>query len=197
MGALGNALFVLAGPLSTFSAGVVNISIDLSHVATALAAIFSGPLAGLFTGLIVGLAPGLWFSTASGPIALLFVPLGKALTGLTIGILQKLLRIQEREHRSLFTMMTVLVGYIPEMLFTVVYFLVLVPYFTGWLVASMIVLSILVKGWFELALVGVLSGSLMGNVSFAGFIARHFTVQGMKRSSKTSTLHNRDVVNNS
>lgn len=130
MGALGNILFIIPYYLGQISPG---IGLDFSLLAAFIAAIYGGPLIGLVTGLFVGVFPGIFFGPfGSGAwLGLIGLPLGKALTGLTVGLLAKGFKIGERRYSSLLTVPTVLVGYVPECLFTVAYFAILCPIFLG------------------------------------------------------------------
>ena len=75
MAAMGTALavvsFVPIGP---------GINIDLSHIGTFVVAIALGPFYGMITGVLIGIYP---MTVFANPL----VPLGKALTGLVVGLL--------------------------------------------------------------------------------------------------------------
>jgi len=179
MGALGNVLFALSAPLLTVTGGLVGISIDLSHVGTIIAAMLGGPLAGAVAGAIVGILPGIWFGYVvggAGVVALLCLPIGKALTGATAGILFKTMNVLERNNKSLMAALIVLLSYIPEMLFTIMYFLVLLPQIFGLPlnVAIAICVMVIAKAWVEIAIIGTLAGALIGNNGFLEFMNKHF-----------------------
>ncbi len=178
MGALGNVLFAISAPLLSWTGGIVGISLDLSHIGTMLAAIFGGPIAGLLTGFIVGILPGVWFGFVvggAGVLALLCLPIGKALTGLTVGLLCSAFKIARRvKWRSVLTLVSVLIGYIPEMLFTILYFMYLLPLFVGSTIAFAIMLAVIAKAWVEMAIISLLMGSLVGNEGFIGVVERYF-----------------------
>ena len=174
MVALGNAL-------SAFSIGLTKIGqvgLDLSHVATFIAAIYGGPFVGFLTGLLGGIVPGIYF----GPmgwlswLGLIGLPIGKSLAGFTTGALCKFFNLDQRTRPSLFAIVFVLVGFIPECLFTVVFFLYLVPFFLGWLNIPLLI-SILFKAWPEIAFIGALMGALVGNDGFKSFMARFLVVR--------------------
>ena len=132
MGALGNILFIISSYLGPIVPG---ISLDLSHIPTFIAAIYGGPLIGFLSGLLVGVFPGIRFGPLSpygSWVALIALPVGKSLTGLTAGLLYKTLKIgQKRANKSLLTIPLVLVSYVPECIFTIFYFVVLLPYIVG------------------------------------------------------------------
>lgn len=167
MAVLGNVLSFI--PIGLTRVGQVGF--DLSHIATFIAAIFGGPLVGCLVGFAGGFVAGIYF----GPmgwlswLGLIGLPIGKALTGLTVGAFFKLFRIDERTHCSLLTIPAVLTGYISEFLFTVFFFLVLVPYFLGWLNLALLV-SIAVKAWMEMVVMSVLMAALVGNMGFNTFV---------------------------
>jgi len=177
MVALGNAL-------SAFSIGLVKVGqvgLDLSHVATFIAAIYGGPLLGFLTGLLGGIVPGIHFGPLGGLawLGLIGLPIGKSLTGLTTGTLYRLFNVGRRANPSLLTIPVVLAGYVPECLFTILFFLALVPHFLGplpWLTASVLI-SILVKAWIEIAFMSAFMGALTGNVGFSTFVTSFFAVR--------------------
>jgi len=177
MGALGNTLSAVSIGLTK----VGQIGLDLSHVATFIAAIYGGPLMGFLVGLIGGFVPGLYFGPMGGLAWLGFIglPVGKSLTGLTTGALYRLLNVGQRGHPSLFTIPVVLMGYAPECLFTVFFFLVLVPYFLGWVGVSLLI-YILIKAWIEIALMSVFMGALTGNGGFSNFMANFLAIRRVR-----------------
>jgi riboflavin transporter FmnP len=174
MGALGNLLFIASSPVLPLAPGV---SFDFSHTTTFIAALFGGPLIGFISGLFVGLFPGIYY----GPLGfgawlgLIGLPIGKALTGLTCGFLANKLDLHERQHSSLFTIPITLFSYIPECLFTIAYFMILMPHFLGSGGVGILV-SILPKAWIEIIVISVLMAALIGNHGFKNFIAKFFLV---------------------
>jgi len=171
MAVLGNVLSFI--PIGLTRVGQVGF--DFSLVTTFIVALYGGPLLGFLTGFAGGLAAGIQF----GPmgqlswLGLIGLPIGKALTGLTSGILFKGLNIGKRSHPSPLTSFTVLLGYVPEFLFTVVFFLALVPYFFGWMSIPLVV-SIAIKAWMELVVMSLLMGALIGNHGFNSFMSTFF-----------------------
>lgn len=174
MAALGNVLSFIPIGLTR----VDQVGFDLSHVATFVAAIFGGPVTGCFVGFAGGLVAGINFGPLGGLswLGLIGLPLGKALTGLAAGGLFKLLKVNDKTHSGLLTVPVVLVGYIPESLFTIFFFLGLVPYFLGWLNIPLLV-SIAAKAWMEITLMGVLMGALVGNTGFSAFVVNFLKFQ--------------------
>ncbi len=177
MAALGNVLSFIPIGLSR----VGQVGFDLSHATTFTVAFYGGPILGFLTALIGGVTAGVQF----GPLGwlswlgLIGLPLGKSLTGFTSGVLFKGLKIDRKSKPSLFMIPLVLLGYIPEFLFTVFFFLVLVPYFLGWLDIALLV-SISVKAWMEMAVMSVLMGALVGNSGFTAYMSTFFNAHKPK-----------------
>jgi len=174
MAALGNVLSFIPIGLSR----VGQVGFDLSHVTTFVVAFYGGPYLGFITGFVGGIAAGIQF----GPmgwlswLGLIGLPVGKSLTGFASGALFRGLNINREAHSSLLTVSAVLLGYVPEVLFTVLFFLVLVPYFLGWTVdfALTILVPIVIKAWMEMAIMSVLMGALVGNNGFSAYMSAFF-----------------------
>ncbi len=144
-------MVVLGNTLSMLSIGLANagqIGLDLSHIATFIAAVYGGPYVGCLTGLLSGLFPGVYFCPMGGLawLGLIGLPLEKALTEQTTGALYKLLKLNQRSRPSVLVVPLMLIGYIPECLFTVFFFFTLVPHFFGWTSVG-ILITILIKAW--------------------------------------------------
>lgn len=153
MGALGNALFAMSSQVLSIPGGITGIALDLSNLGVVIAAVFGGAIAGLATGIIAGILPGLWFGFIggqSGLLALFGLPIGKAISGVSIGFLCEYFKVLEGVRKSLKTTFLVVLGFIPEMIFVIVYFSLLMPYFVGFFVGWTILVSILVKGLVEM-----------------------------------------------
>jgi riboflavin transporter FmnP len=183
MGALGNVMFIFSQTIFKVS----QIALDLSHVGTLIAAVYGGPWIGFLTGLIVGVGPGLSYGYFGGSLGLLGViglPIGKALTGLTVGYIARFLKVGNTKHSAWKALLTTLVGYIPECIFTAFYFewlvVILLPdvaasftlYFGS---MNLLVLSILAKAWAEMTLLSIFMGTLVGNNGFNDFVSKAFT----------------------
>ncbi|MEM3957457.1 MAG: ECF transporter S component, partial [Thermoproteota archaeon] len=155
MGALSNILFLASVTVLNWG----QVALDLSHMGTLIAGFFGGPLAGSAVGVIAGLGSGLYFGSTSG-LVWLFLPgfiIGKMLTGLTVGLISRSLRIMERRRKGLLTIFSTLLGYVPECLFTVFFFLVIIPLFAPPAAAGFLVtllMPILAKAWIEMGLMG-------------------------------------------
>jgi riboflavin transporter FmnP len=194
MSALGNVMFTVSQTIFK----TTQIALDLSHIGTLIAAVYGGPWTGLVTGFIVGIGPGLYFGYFGGSLGLLGViglPVGKALTGLTVGYLARFLKTKSVKYSSWNAILATLMGYLPESIFTLFYFeglvVILLPEvaenFIMWF-GSMhaLVFSILAKAWVEMALLGIFMGALVGNTGFNDFVNRVFTRPAMITKIKTN-----------
>jgi riboflavin transporter FmnP len=155
MAALGVALAVLSIELMPLAP--TQISIDLSHLGTFLVAIPGGPIIGAIAGAIVGIYPGFAFGYSHGTMGLLGLvglPLGKAMTGAFSGLTQRYLK------RPL---LSVIIGYVPECIFTLWLFAMVCPFVLGWdPYFSLIILGIpiLMKAWIEILAMAFLMESV-------------------------------------
>jgi LytS/YehU family sensor histidine kinase len=169
----GISLYV-APILSATGAG--GAALDLSHVATFIAAAYGGPVIGAIVGFLSGIYAGYYFGYVLGSLGLLSlvgVPIGKALTGFVAGFLFKKLKVHTSSRPSINTVPLVLVSYVPESLYTVCYFLYLVPLIYKFSMSFMIPI-VIPKGWIEILVMSLLMGSLAGNAGFREFISRFF-----------------------
>jgi len=182
MAALGNVMFVVSQTIFK----VTQIALDLSHIGTLITAVYAGPLAGLVVGLLVGIGPGIYFGYIGGSLGWLGVvtlPIGKAMTGAAVGYLVKIFNVRNSKYSSWKMAFATLVGYIPECIYTIFVFEVLVTLFLPDVAAFFIsifgsmwilVLSILAKAWVEMCLLGFFMGALIGNSGFNDFVSRIF-----------------------
>jgi riboflavin transporter FmnP len=182
MAALGNVMFVISQTIFK----VTQIALDLSHIGTLIAAVYAGPLAGFVVGLLVGIGPGIYFGYIGGSLGWLGVatlPIGKAMTGAAVGYLVKIFDVRNSKYSSWKMAFATLVGYIPECIYTIFVFEVLVTLFLPDVAAFFIsifgsmwilVLSILAKAWVEMCLLGFFMGALIGNSGFNDFVSRIF-----------------------
>jgi len=169
MGALGNILFALSNYVGQIIPGV---SIDLSHIPTFIASLYGGPLLGFLTGLLVGILPGIQYGPLSPHgswFTIILLPLGKSLTGLTAGLLSKALRINQSKHGSLIIVPLVLMSFIPECLYIILYFVALLPLLVGSGTASVLIF-VLPKAWAEIVFMSVFMAALKGNSGFSNFV---------------------------
>ncbi len=183
MGALGSAFFAVSyyfGPLAP------GVNLDFSLVAVFIAGFFGGPVIGGLSGLIAGILPGIMFGPLGmgGALGLIGLPLGKALSGLTSGIIGKRLRLGgEKQRSSILGVPASFLSYVPEAIFTIGYFIVLAG---GDLSAGSATyfLYILPKALVELTIISVIIAALMGNNGFCNFTGT-FTRRECKRKADT------------
>lgn len=171
MGVLGNILFLFSQTVLSWG----QIALDISHIGTLIAAVYGGPIPGLIAGIIVGLGPGLYFGYLGGTMGLLGLiglPVGKALTGFFVGLLSQWLKINNKKRKSLIVIPIVLVGYVPECIFTIFFFHVLVAIFLPLTSQFLIplVVPILTKAWIEMGIMSFFIATLIGNKGFSDFV---------------------------
>ncbi|MCJ7455544.1 hypothetical protein MUP07_02210 [Candidatus Bathyarchaeota archaeon] len=148
MGALGNVLALLTVSIPT---PISQVAPDLSHVATLIVALYSGPMLGGITGAMVSIVPFYRFGVTGwfGPVVgFLIIPL-KSLTGITAGFLGKKLRPG----------LATLLGYVPECVATYLYFMLVVPFFlpdVGQYITQGFVAVVLSKAWLELGIIALI-----------------------------------------
>ena len=148
MAALGTAVSIIT--INMVQLGVTQIALDLSHLGTFLVAIPGGPILGAITGLLAGIYPGIAFGYIWGQlgiVGLIGLPVGKGITGLASGILQRTLKRP---------FLSVTAGYVPECLFTIWLFVFLVPIMTPIPAEFVLIiaLGIVTKAWIEILFMG-------------------------------------------
>ncbi|MHA2406103.1 MAG: hypothetical protein ACXACH_05055, partial [Candidatus Hermodarchaeia archaeon] len=93
MAALGTAVAILT--INLVHLGYAQISLDLSHLGSFMVAIPGGGILGAIAGALVGIYPGIAFGYiwgSLGIVGLIGLPVGKAMTGFTSGVVQKTFR---------------------------------------------------------------------------------------------------------
>ena len=179
MGALGSAFFAVSYYFAPLAPGV---NLDFSLIAVFIAGFFGGPTIGVFSGLIAGILPGIMFGPLGmgGALGLVGLPLGKALSGLTSGIIGKSLRLGgEKQRPSILGIPASFLSYVPEALFTIGYFVVLQGVTVG---STTYFVYILPKALVELTIIGVIIAALIGNSGFSNFTGT-FTKRGCQRKA--------------
>jgi LytS/YehU family sensor histidine kinase len=195
LSALGTTLSLISlnvAPLLS-SVGQGGAALDLSHIATFVAAFFGGPYIGALVGFLSGIYAGYYFGYVMGTLGLLSVigvPIGKAITGLLAGFLYKKSGLSSGSKPSGWALPLTLLSYIPESLYTVVYFLFIVQLAGIQAMAFMIPL-VIPKAWIEILVMSLLMGALAGNTGFREFISRFFYFQAAKKSidKRQSEVH--------
>ncbi len=173
LGTLLSGISLNVAPLLT-AAGQGGAALDLSHIATFIAAIFGGPYIGATVGFLSGIYAGYYFGYVMGSLGLLSVigiPFGKALTGLAAGFLYKRLGIGGSSRRSILAVPVTLLSYVPECIFTILYFLYIVMIVLPYSMSFMIPI-VIPKAWIEITIMSLFMGALMGNAGFREFINR-------------------------
>jgi thiamine transporter ThiT len=178
MGALGNVLGIIPialGYLPTPAVG--QVALDFSSIAVVVVAIFLGWRLGSLTGLIAGLGPAVMFGFVTGSTGVItfLLPVGKAFTGFTVGLIAQAMGPQ-RMQRTYNILGVVLLGFVPEAILIWFYFVNLVPFFvTGYfaqVVAPTLAVPVLIKGVGEMIVIGFLTIALVGNEGFRTFFRR-------------------------
>lgn len=178
MGVLGNVLFIISSYFGNLGYG---LALDLSHVATFIAGFYGGPLTGFISGVFVGVIPGIRF----GPmgfgswLALIGLPLGKGLTGLTAGLIAKKFRLGDKKYTSLLMIPLSLLAYVPEVIFTYVYFTYLMRIFLGG-GGAFLFFAVMPKALLEITVIGFLMGALVNHQGFNDFVGRFFAHPQLK-----------------
>jgi len=114
---------------------------------------------------------------------IILLPIGKSLTGLTAGLICKALKVNRSDSRSLIIVPLVLVSYIPECLYTIFYFTVLLPLLIEKGAANMLAL-ILPKAWVEIFLMSIFMAALKGNKGFNSFVATLISESSNEQKSR-------------
>lgn len=185
MSVLGNILFIIPSYLGNLAPGV---SLDFSLIGVFIASLYGGPLVGLITGLLAGISPGIYFGPMGNGswLGLIGLPIGKSLTGLTAGLLYKGFNVNKRNRQSILTVPLVAASYIPEFIFTIFYFVSLLPFFIGGGGAGILVF-VLPKAWAEIIVMSFLMAALVGNQGFNNFVNNFFSYR-KKFERNTSSL---------
>ena len=164
--------------------GVGIVAPDFSHIATFVAAIFGGPEIGALVGFLSGVYAGYHFGYAAGNLGILSlvgVPLGKAMTGLIAGFLYRKLKTCESSKRTISALPLTLLAYVPESIYTMLYFAYIIPIVYGFSLAQMIPF-VIPKGWVEILIIGIMMTVLASTLRT--FI-NTFIPQGKQQETKT------------
>ncbi len=185
LGSLANILFLISFYLGPIAPGA---SLDFSHIFIFVASVYGGPLIGFLTGLIGGILPGIYYGPlgACGWLGPIMLPIGKSLSGFSVGFLSKVFRVKQ-SRKSLVMIPLTLVSYIPECIFTVVVFVALLPVFIGGDVASLLsflLVFVLPKAWAEIIFISFFMAALVGNTGFNSFVANFFGNQNANQRTE-------------
>ena len=183
MGAVGNILGVVAILLGRIpTPGVTQVALDFSSLAVVVVAIFAGWRLGALTGLIAGVGPMVMFGYVYGSTGIITVllPVGKALTGLCVGLVSQAFG-SIRKSRVPFVIAAVLFGFVPEAVLTWFYFVNLVPFFVpGSFSGPTAATLVLVKAWAEMVIIAFLTVALIGNAGFRAYLGRLGSLQNLQ-----------------
>jgi LytS/YehU family sensor histidine kinase len=170
MGTLLSGLSLNIAPLLS-AAGAGGAALDLSHVATFIAAFLGGPYVGAIVGCMSGIYAGYYFGYVMGTLGLLSLigmPIGKAMTGLLAGFLYKKLKTNESHRSSVWAVPLTLLSYVPEALYTAFYFAYIVLWIYGFSLGFMIPI-VMPKAWIEILVMGIIMSVLTSRTSFKEF----------------------------
>ncbi|MCS7136665.1 MAG: LytS/YhcK type 5TM receptor domain-containing protein [Nitrososphaerota archaeon] len=164
MGALGNAL----AALTILPTMVKQVALDFSLLPAIIAGIYGGWALGGLTGFIAGILPSIWFGPLGnlGPLGIT-ASIGKAIMGITTGLLSKALK-RWLESRTWLYVPVIVLAFLPEALWIYLVFAVMVPLFLPAAPAFLPGLwaPILLKGFFEIAVMGFFTAALAGHNGF-------------------------------
>ena len=180
MAALGNVLSYVSIQLTplvpSISLGPVSFSLalDLSHLTTFISSIFGGAYIGGLVGLIGGLVAAFEFGFSKGNILSgIAIPLGKAMTGVAAGFIFKKYHL---ELKNYLLVVGTLLSYIPEGIFTYVFFSVIYPiiYPVYFDIVNIVAIPIIVKASFEMVFLGLILIGFFGNKNFVKYSKDYF-----------------------
>jgi hypothetical protein len=179
MGALGNIISFITTQLAPIAPNIplgpvsVSLALDLSHLATFIAAFFGGSTVGGLAGAVGGLVAAFEFGFSKGNLVTGFgLPLGKAMTGYTAGYLFNKYEIDSSLKAAFFT----LVSYVPEAVLTLILFRYLLPSIMGLPenIATLIGFQIIVKASIEMVILGIVLMYLLQNPGFKRYTESYF-----------------------
>jgi predicted membrane protein len=181
MAALGNVLSFISIRLAPLVPSIplgptsFSLALDLSHMSTFIAAFFGGPVVGGLTALIGSLVAAFEFGFSQGNFISGFgLPVGKALTGITAGLLMRRLVV---DGKRVTMVVSTVVSYIPEGIVTYLIFMYLFPLFIPgsifWVAA--LTVQVLVKATIEMVVMGVLLAAMLGNQGFTQYVRGSFS----------------------
>jgi hypothetical protein len=178
MGALGTALFAVSYTLAPIAP---SLAFDFSLIGVFVAGYYGGPEIGFITGLFAGILPGVMFGPlgSGGIFGLIGLPFGKALTGMTAGLIAKGAKLGTNPHSWLLSIPSTFLAYVPEALFTWGYFVFLLQYTTG----TAVFLTVLTKALIEIAIISVAMATLLANKGFNSYLSTHFKKRNVNKSA--------------
>ncbi len=160
-----SALGVVLAFLSVYTLPIgPGVAIDLSHVGTYIVALSGGPILGSIAGAIVGLIPAFRFANPA------LIP-GKILTGFSVGFIyfilnEKITFFKQNNYKKIIGILIAgIVGYIPEMIFTIWDLNIIIG------MPEAIVIEILIKAWIEIIVISALMSIIFKNKQISNLIS--------------------------
>jgi hypothetical protein len=172
MGALGTALFAISYYIAPIAP---SLAFDFSLIGVLVAGYYGGPKLGFLTGLIAGILPGIMFGPlgSGGVFGLIGLPFGKALTGMTAGLIASGIKFDQKSRSAVLAIPSTFLAYIPESLFTWGYFVLLL----GTIVGTAVFSTVIAKALIEVAIMSVVMMVLLRNKGFSCYVRSHFFSQ--------------------
>jgi len=169
MGALGTALFAISYTVAPIAP---SIAFDFSLIGVLVAGYYGGAKLGFLTGLIAGILPGIMFGPlgSGGIFGLIGLPFGKALTGMSVGLIASVVKLQQKSRSPVLAIPATFLAYVPESLFTWGYFVLLLGVTVGTAVFS----TVIVKALIEIAIMSAVMVALLRNKGFSCYVRSHF-----------------------
>ena len=125
--------------------------------------------------MVGGLVAAYKFGFSQGNLLTGFaLPIGKALTGITAGLVVSVFR--HLSKRELVMVPATVISYLPEALYTVFIFLVVLPMVYGSQVLLIVFTAqIIAKAFVEMVIMGLILAALLGNRGFAEYVEGFFS----------------------
>ncbi len=185
MGALGTALFAISYYVAPIAP---SYAFDFSLIGVLVAGYYGGPKLGFLTGLIAGILPGIMFGPlgTGGVFGLIGLPFGKALTGMTAGLLSSAIKFN-KGRPALLAIPSTFLAYIPESLFTWGYFILVIGSVT---VGTTVFTTVVVKALIEIGIMSVIMVALLRNNGFSCYVRSHFFSQSNNITPKIVEMKN-------
>ena len=126
--------------------------------------------------MIGGMVAAYRFGFSTGNLVTGFgLPIGKALTGVAAGYIMRRVRVFERQKAAL--VLSTILSYIPEGVFTIFVFIMVFPVFFPTTPLSFLIpftIQIIVKAFFEMIVMGLILAAMIENQSFTGYVKGFF-----------------------
>jgi uncharacterized membrane protein len=178
MGAVGNALAAI-----TIAPTIVRqVALDFSSLPVLIAGTFGGPVVGALAGFMAGILPSAFFGFIGGQLGVLGfgTSVGKAINGLTIGLLVRAVRPSRK--RTILLVPIVLLSFMPEAVWIYALFTIFVPLLLpNQAILSAFVIPILAKAWFEMAVMSVFTAAIAGHNGFRVFLDHYLQTAGIQK----------------